>query len=201
MTSSRTPKVPAWVVGELIGTFLLVFFGCGSVATAVLTSAQVGIFQVAIVWGIGITTAIYLTASLSGAHLNPAVTVAFAVWADFPWKKVPGYILAQFAGAFIARHRVVCLVSRCPGRLRIGSSYRAGRFWKRSDCDDLRRVFSQSGRSASVRVGPGHRVHANGLLDRDARHRNSHARYLWLRETSATPRVLRSSRLRPSALR
>jgi glycerol uptake facilitator protein len=94
--------VPAWFVGETLGTFILVFFGCGSVATAVLTGAQVGIFQVAIVWGIGIATAIYLTASLSGAHLNPAVTVAFAAWGEFPWRKVPRYALAQFVGAFAA---------------------------------------------------------------------------------------------------
>ena len=66
----------AWFIGESLGTFILVFFGCGSVATAVLTGAQVGIFQVAIVWGIGIATAIYLTGSLSGAHLNPSLTVA-----------------------------------------------------------------------------------------------------------------------------
>jgi len=57
--------VPAWFIGELIGTFILVFFGCGSVATAVLTVAQAGIFQVAIVWGVGIAVAIYLTTALS----------------------------------------------------------------------------------------------------------------------------------------
>ena len=94
--------MPAWFVGESLGTFILVFFGCGSVATAVLTGAQVGIFQVAIVWGIGISTAIYLTGSLSGAHLNPAVTLGFAVWTDFRWRDVPGYFLAQFTGAFLA---------------------------------------------------------------------------------------------------
>jgi glycerol uptake facilitator protein len=100
--ASRITPLPAWFVGESLGTFLLVFFGCGSVATAVLTGAQVGIFQVAVVWGIGIATAIYLTGSLSGAHLNPAVTLAFAVWKDFPWRAVPRYILAQLAGAFAA---------------------------------------------------------------------------------------------------
>src|SRR5688500_12421949 len=94
--------LPAWFVGEFLGTFLLVFFGCGSVATAVLTGAQVGIFQVAIVWGIGIATAIYLTGSISGAHLNPAVTIGFATWGKFPWSKVPLYTVAQFAGAFVA---------------------------------------------------------------------------------------------------
>jgi len=94
--------LPAWFVGEFIGTFMLVFFGCGSVATAVLTGAQVGIFQVAIVWGLGIATAIYLTGSLSGAHLNPAVTIGFAAWGGFPWRNVPRYIFAQFAGAIAA---------------------------------------------------------------------------------------------------
>ena len=94
--------LPPWLVGEALGTFLLVFFGCGSVAAAVLTGAQVGIFQVAIVWGLGIATAIYLTSSLSGAHLNPALTIAFAVWREFPWKAVPRYIMAQFVGAFAA---------------------------------------------------------------------------------------------------
>jgi glycerol uptake facilitator protein len=96
------PALPAWLVGEFIGTFMLVFFGCGSVAAAVLTGAQVGIFQVAIVWGIGIATAIYLTGGLSGAHLNPAVTCGFAAAGRIRWRAVPGYVMAQCAGAFCA---------------------------------------------------------------------------------------------------
>jgi glycerol uptake facilitator protein len=96
------PLVPAWLAGEFIGTFLLVFFGCGSVATAVLTGAQVGIFQVAIVWGLGIAIAIHLTASLSGAHLNPAVTIGLAACARFQWRNVLKYVVAQLAGAFLA---------------------------------------------------------------------------------------------------
>ena len=95
-------RLPAWVIGELAGTFLLVFFGCGSVCAAVTTGAQVGVFQVAIVWGLGIATAIYLTAALSGAHLNPAVTISLAAWGDFPGRRVPGYIVTQLAGAFLA---------------------------------------------------------------------------------------------------
>lgn len=102
MSDSKTPLLPAWFAGEFIGTFILVFFGCGSVAAAVLTGAQVGIFQVAIVWGIGIATAIYLTGSISGAHLNPAVTIALATWGKFPWRNVGRYVLAQFVGAFVA---------------------------------------------------------------------------------------------------
>src|SRR5678809_407125 len=95
-------KIPKWVTGEFFGTFLLVFFGCGSVAAAVLTGAQVGVFQVAIVWGLGIATAIYLTAALGGAHLNPAVTLSMAVWSDFPKSRVISYIISQLAGAFVA---------------------------------------------------------------------------------------------------
>lgn len=89
-------------VGESLGTAILVFFGCGSVATAVLTGAQVGIFQVAIVWGIGIALAIQLTSALSGAHLNPAVTLALAAGRKLPWAKVPRYVGAQFVGAIAA---------------------------------------------------------------------------------------------------
>jgi len=95
-------RVPAWVTGEFSGTFLLVFFGCGSVCAAVTTGAQVGVFQVAIVWGLGVATAIYLTGALSGAHLNPAVTVSMAVWSDFPKGRVLPYLVAQFCGAFVA---------------------------------------------------------------------------------------------------
>ena len=93
-------KIPKWFIGEFFGTFLLVFFGCGSVCAAVLTGAQVGVFQVAIVWGLGIATAIYLTGALSGAHLNPAVTVSMAVWAQFPKGRVAAYIVTQLLGAF-----------------------------------------------------------------------------------------------------
>lgn len=94
-------KIPNWFIGEFFGTFLLVFFGCGSVCAAVLTGAQVGVFQVAIVWGLGIATAIHLTGALSGAHLNPAVTLSMAVWSDFPKSQLAAYFGAQLVGAFV----------------------------------------------------------------------------------------------------
>jgi len=98
---AKTP-IPRWAIGEFIGTFLLVFFGCGSVCAAVATGAQVGVFQVAIVWGIGIATAIYLTGSLSSAHLNPAVTIAAAIWSRFPMRLALPYIAVQMLAAFAA---------------------------------------------------------------------------------------------------
>ncbi|MBA3882917.1 MAG: MIP family channel protein [Chthoniobacterales bacterium] len=98
---AATP-IPKWAIGEFFGTFLLVFFGCGSVCAAVTLGAQVGVFQVAIVWGLGIATAIYLTGSLSSAHLNPAVTIASAAWSRFPARLVAPYILVQMLGAFAA---------------------------------------------------------------------------------------------------
>ena len=98
---ARAP-VPKWAIGEFFGTFLLVFFGCGSVCAAVATGAQVGVFQLAIVWGLGIATAIYLTGSLSSGHLNPAVTIALAAWSRFPLRLVLPYLVVQMIGAFAA---------------------------------------------------------------------------------------------------
>ncbi len=98
-----------WFTAEVLGTFLLVLFGCGSVATAVTMGAPAGLFQVAIVWGLGLSFAIALVGPHSGAHLNPAITLAFAIWTDFPRSRVPGYVAAQFLGAFLAAATVYLL--------------------------------------------------------------------------------------------
>lgn len=92
-------------VGEILGTFLLVFFGCGALASALTTDAFAGIGQVALVWGLGIAVAIYVTGSLSGAHLNPAVTLGLWVAKRFPGSHIAGYVLSQCLGSFLA-----CLV-------------------------------------------------------------------------------------------
>jgi glycerol uptake facilitator protein len=97
-----SPKLSRQCLAELLGTFLLVFFGCGSVHVAVLTGALAGLWQVAIVWGFGVAMAIYATAAVSGAHLNPAITVAFAAFRKFPVARVVPYVVSQLAGAFLA---------------------------------------------------------------------------------------------------
>lgn len=88
--------------GELIGSFILVFFGCGAVAVTVLFSAHIGLFQVAVVWGLGVTLAIYATHHLSCAHLNPAVSVAMVLGRRMTVRRLPVYLTAQFVGAFLA---------------------------------------------------------------------------------------------------
>ena len=103
--------LPRALAGELLGTYLLVLFGTGAVAAAVLTSAQVGLWQVAVVWGFGVTIAIYASATLSGAHLNPAVSLAFALLRrqDFPLTRLVPYVGAQLLGAMLASATVAAL--------------------------------------------------------------------------------------------
>merc|ERR1712137_343281 len=83
---------------------MIVLFGCGSVCAAVLTGAQQGLWQVAVVWGFGVALSIYATASISGAHLNPAVSLAFSLVrpSEFPLLHVLPYWAAQLFGAFLA---------------------------------------------------------------------------------------------------
>jgi len=105
------PPLGRALVGEAAGTFLLVLFGTGSVAAAVLTGAQVGLWQVAVVWGFGVALAIYCSAAASGAHLNPAVSLAFALWRPdgFPLRRLLPYWGAQIAGAVLAGCAVAAL--------------------------------------------------------------------------------------------
>lgn len=95
-------KAAAELIAEFIGTFLIVQIGCGTVCSAIFKSAQTGLWQIAAVWSIAVTLAIGTTASISGAHLNPAITLAFALFRGFNWKKVLPYITAQLTGASAA---------------------------------------------------------------------------------------------------
>jgi len=89
-------------MGETLGTFVLVVFGCGTVAVSVLFDAHQGLIQIALSWGIGVMLSIYLTRHLSCAHLNPAVSVAMVVGGRMSINKLPVYLLGQFAGAVLA---------------------------------------------------------------------------------------------------
>ena len=98
-SACHAPSLARVMLAEGFGTFLLVLFGCGAVHTAVLLGAQSGLWQVAVVWGLGIMLAIFAVDAISGAHINPAMTIAFAVWGRHPWRRVAPYITAQLLGA------------------------------------------------------------------------------------------------------
>ena len=91
-------------LAELLGTMLLVLFGDGVVANVVLSRSKgqnSGWIVIAAGWAAGVTVAVYAVNALSGAHLNPAVTIALATIGKFPWANVPSYVLAQTVGAFL----------------------------------------------------------------------------------------------------
>lgn len=97
-----SPNLASRCIAEVIGTLILIFFGCGVVHAKVLTGAQSGIWQVAIVWGMAVMAAIVVIGSVSGAHLNPAITIALASWRGFAWRDVGPYIASQLVGAMAA---------------------------------------------------------------------------------------------------
>ncbi|MFD9958295.1 MIP/aquaporin family protein [Amycolatopsis sp. NPDC058986] len=89
------------LAAEFVGTMILILFGCGVVAQ-VVAGGIVDHDSIAWAWGLGVTLGVYVASRISGAHLNPAVTIALAVFKGFSWRKVAPYALAQTAGAFVA---------------------------------------------------------------------------------------------------
>jgi len=88
---------------EFLGTMILILFGNGVVAQVITSQGTLGDHDsIAWAWGIGVTLGVYVAARLSGAHLNPAVSIALALFKGFPWRKVAPYAVAQTAGAFVA---------------------------------------------------------------------------------------------------
>ena len=96
---------------EFLGTFILVFAGTGAIVTDHATGGTLGHVGVSLVFGLVVLAMIHTFGDVSGAHLNPAVTVGFAAAGRFPWKDVPGYATAQLAGAFTASLMVKLLLS------------------------------------------------------------------------------------------
>jgi len=91
------------LLAEFLGTFILIVFGVGVVAQTVLSRGSAGSpLSINIAWGLAVTMGCYVCAGVTGAHLNPAVTLALAVHRRFPWNKVLPYSAAQTAGAFVA---------------------------------------------------------------------------------------------------
>ena len=92
------------IAAEAIGTMLLVLLGDGVVANVLLARSKgqnSGWIVITMGWGVAVALAVYAVGRISGAHLNPAVTVGLASIGAFPWPEVPGYIVAQVVGAFV----------------------------------------------------------------------------------------------------
>jgi glycerol uptake facilitator protein len=95
--------MPAYLA-EAIGTMLLVLLGDGVVANVLLARSKgqnSGWLVIATGWGVAVAIAVYSVGRISGAHINPAVTVGLASIGSFPWAEVPGYVAAQMVGAFL----------------------------------------------------------------------------------------------------
>jgi len=99
----------AELLAEFLGTMVLILFGNGVVAMVVLFGHGVpgeivngGFTKITLAWGLAVTMGVYVAGKISGAHLNPAVTIAVAAFRGFPWSKVIPYSIAQIAGAFVA---------------------------------------------------------------------------------------------------
>src|SRR5262245_32742510 len=91
------------LLAEFLGTFVLIVFGVGVVAQVLLSRNTAGTYlSINIAWGLAVTMGRYVAAGVTGAHLNPAVTVALATHRKFPWHQVLPYSAAQTAGAFVA---------------------------------------------------------------------------------------------------
>ncbi|XP_065190422.1 aquaporin-9-like [Sycon ciliatum] len=88
---------------EFSATFILMMFGIGSVSQHVLSEGDFGQFlSVNIAWGIGVALGCYVAGAISGAHMNPAISVAMAVYGRLPWRQVPVYVASQMLGSFTA---------------------------------------------------------------------------------------------------
>ena len=145
------------LLAEAIGTMMLVVLGDGVVANVVLTGTKgekSGWIVITTGWGVAVAMAVYAVGRISGAHLNPAVTIALATIGSFSWAEVPGYLAAQLLGAFVGA--VIVYIAYLP-------------HWRVTD-----RSRQQAG---GLRHGAGHLAHRREPGGRDHRDRGARVRH------------------------
>lgn len=111
------------LLSEFLGTFILVFAGTGAIVINDVSGGVIGHAGIALTFGLVVMAMIYTFGDVSGAHLNPAVTLGFAIAGRFEWKSIPGYVLAQIAGALAASGVLRLLF---PTHEKLGSTLPAG---------------------------------------------------------------------------
>ena len=111
------------LLAEVLGTFTLVFAGTGAIVANGVSGGAVTHVGIALTFGLVVMALIYTYGDVSGAHLNPAVTVAFAVAGRFGWREVPGYVLAQVLGALAASGMLRVLF---PEQVNLGATLPSG---------------------------------------------------------------------------
>ncbi|GKV38574.1 hypothetical protein SLEP1_g46465 [Rubroshorea leprosula] len=97
------------ILAEWVGTFILMFSVCGIISSTQLSRDGAGLLEYAAAAGLSIIVIVFIIGPISGAHVNPAVTIAFATLGHFPWSRVPFYILAQSFGALLATYAGVAI--------------------------------------------------------------------------------------------
>ncbi|WVZ96941.1 hypothetical protein U9M48_042520 [Paspalum notatum var. saurae] len=102
------------ILAEIFGTYFLIFAGSAAVAVNLRTGGTVTFPGICIVWGLAVMVMVYSVGHISGAHLNPAVSIAFATCGRFPWKQVPPYAAAQMMGATAASLTLRLLFGNAP---------------------------------------------------------------------------------------
>ena len=172
------------LAAEAIGTFALVFAGCGAVMVDTKTH-QLGHVGVAITFGLVIMFGIYAVGHISGAHFNAAVTFAFALTRNFPWSRAALYWAAQFVGALAAAALL---------RATLGNVAHIGATLPGGLTDSVVRVGARDERVSDVRDprgGHGHAGRRGGGGDRDRRHDRT-GRDVWRSISGASMNPMRS---------
>ncbi|CAL0306477.1 unnamed protein product [Lupinus luteus] len=117
------------LVAEVVGTYFLIFAGCASVVLNKNNDNVVTLPGISIVWGLVVMVLVYSVGHISGAHFNPAVTIAFATTRRFPWKQVPAYVATQVLGSTLASGTLRLIFSgkenQFPGTIPAGSNLQA----------------------------------------------------------------------------
>ena len=111
------PELARRAAAEGLAAFALVFAGCGAIVADDVYGGALGVVGIALVFGLVITAMVYATGHLSGAHINPAVTIAFALTRHFPAREAASYIAAQLAGAVAAALALLAIWPSQPAEL------------------------------------------------------------------------------------